>query len=123
MADEEFVEGAEEFAAEESGAGYGGAEFVPEPVHKPKPDVYSVLLILAFVAFLVGIIIAGLLLVIGEQTLAPEQLYEGRDLALTTDFRDVFAEVAMRHLGTTDLQPIFPGFNPHPANLLGFIRA
>ncbi|MGH2525024.1 MAG: DUF1501 domain-containing protein, partial [Anaerolineales bacterium] len=43
--------------------------------------------------------------------LAPEQLYEGRDLALTTDFRDVCAEVAMRHLGTTDLQSIFPGFN------------
>ena len=26
--------------------------------------------------------------------LAPEQLYDGRDLALTTDFRAVFAEVA-----------------------------
>lgn len=54
--------------------------------------------------------------------LAPEQLYEGRDLALTTDFRDVFAEVAMRHLGTTDLKRIFPGFTPHPANFRAFIR-
>ncbi|MGH8056592.1 MAG: DUF1501 domain-containing protein, partial [Candidatus Entotheonellia bacterium] len=54
--------------------------------------------------------------------LAPEQLYEGRDLALTTDFRDVFAEVAMRHLGTTDPQSIFPGFNPHSANFRGVIR-
>ena len=39
-----------------------------------------------------------------------EQLYEGRDLALTTDFRDVFAEVAREHLGTSDLQAVFPGF-------------
>jgi uncharacterized protein (DUF1501 family) len=54
--------------------------------------------------------------------LAPEQLYEGRDLALTTDFRDVFAEVAAQHLGASDLRAIFPGFRPHPANFRGFIR-
>ena len=39
-----------------------------------------------------------------------DQLYEGRDLALTTDFRDVFAEVAREHLGTSNLQAVFPGF-------------
>lgn len=39
-----------------------------------------------------------------------EQLYEGRDLALTTDFRDVFGEVAARHLGATNLKGIFPGY-------------
>jgi len=55
--------------------------------------------------------------------LAPEQLYEGRDLALTTDFRDVFAEVAARHLGASNLEMIFPGFRPTPANFRGFIRA
>ncbi|MBI3329290.1 MAG: DUF1501 domain-containing protein [Nitrospinae bacterium] len=55
--------------------------------------------------------------------LAPEQLYEGRDLAVTTDFRDVFAEVAARHLGATNLPHIFPGFNPSPANFRGLIRA
>jgi uncharacterized protein (DUF1501 family) len=43
--------------------------------------------------------------------LQPEQLYEGRDLALTTDFRAVFAEVAGRHLGATRLDQIFPGFS------------
>jgi uncharacterized protein (DUF1501 family) len=42
--------------------------------------------------------------------LAPEQLYEGRDLALTTDFRAVFSEVAQRHLGADRLDRIFPGF-------------
>ena len=52
--------------------------------------------------------------------LAPEQLY---DLALPTDFRDVFAEVAACHLGATNLNMIFPGFNPTPANFRGFIRA
>jgi uncharacterized protein (DUF1501 family) len=42
--------------------------------------------------------------------LAPDQLYEGRDLALTTDFRDVFAEVLVRHLRARDASAIFPGF-------------
>ncbi|MCV5262797.1 DUF1501 domain-containing protein, partial [Escherichia coli] len=31
--------------------------------------------------------------------LKPDQLNEGRDLAVTTDFRDVFAEAAVKHLG------------------------
>ena len=42
--------------------------------------------------------------------LAPEQLYESRDLDLTTDFRDVLGEVVMRHLGNRDLAAVFPGY-------------
>jgi uncharacterized protein (DUF1501 family) len=42
--------------------------------------------------------------------LAPEVLYEGRDLDLTTDFRTVCGEVISRHLGQKDLSKIFPGF-------------
>jgi uncharacterized protein (DUF1501 family) len=42
--------------------------------------------------------------------LAPEQLNEGRDLALTTDFRAVFAEVARKHLGASRSDVLFPGF-------------
>ncbi len=42
--------------------------------------------------------------------LAPEQLYEGRDLALTTDFRDVLGELVSHQLGTSDLRPVFPGY-------------
>ena len=42
--------------------------------------------------------------------LAREQLHEGRDLALTTDFRAVFSEVLATHLGGTDLQRVFPGY-------------
>ncbi|HEV2764990.1 MAG TPA: DUF1501 domain-containing protein, partial [Pyrinomonadaceae bacterium] len=49
------------------------------------------------------------------------QLHEGRDLALTTDFRDVFAEVATRHLGAADTQRIFPGHRPNSANVRGLI--
>jgi uncharacterized protein (DUF1501 family) len=42
--------------------------------------------------------------------LAPELLYEGRDLDLTTDYRSVCAEVIARHLGQRDSTKIFPGF-------------
>ena len=42
--------------------------------------------------------------------LKSDQLYEGRDLHLTTDFRDVFAEVAQKHLGMTNVRPVFPGY-------------
>jgi uncharacterized protein (DUF1501 family) len=54
--------------------------------------------------------------------LSSDQLYEGRDLALTTDFRDVFAEVAIRHMGASNPNVIFPGFNPNPANFRDIIR-
>ena len=43
------------------------------------------------------------------------QLYEERDLALTTEFRDVFGEVAQKHLGNTDLQKVFPGYSTSAA--------
>jgi uncharacterized protein (DUF1501 family) len=42
--------------------------------------------------------------------LAPEVLYEGRDLALTTDFRTVCSEVVSRHLGQKELAQVFPNF-------------
>jgi uncharacterized protein (DUF1501 family) len=52
-----------------------------------------------------------------------EQLYEGRDLALTTDFRAVFAEIASRHLGATKLDRIFPGYAGHALEGPGLIKA
>ena len=51
--------------------------------------------------------------------LAPEQRYDQRDLAVTTDFRDVFAEVVTRHLGVKDAGPVFPGFSVNPAHFSG----
>jgi len=43
--------------------------------------------------------------------LANEQLYENRDLALTTDFRDVLAECVTKHLGGRTVSEVFPGYN------------
>jgi uncharacterized protein (DUF1501 family) len=42
--------------------------------------------------------------------LAPERLFEGRDLAVTTDFRALFSEVAGRHLGIARPAELFPGW-------------
>ena len=53
--------------------------------------------------------------------LASEQLYEGRDLALTTDFRDVFSEVLVRHLGCSNTDPIFPDFQVDAKRFKGML--
>ncbi len=42
--------------------------------------------------------------------LEKEQLYEGRDLAVTTDYRTVLSELVRGHLGRTELDSVFPGF-------------
>lgn len=55
--------------------------------------------------------------------LAPERRFEGRDVAVTTDFRDLFAEVVGRHLGSADLTSVFPGYAVDPAKFVGAIRA
>lgn len=52
--------------------------------------------------------------VYGEwQGLAKEQLYEGRDLAVTTDFRDVISSVLSRHLqlDSAKIKQIFPNYS------------
>jgi uncharacterized protein (DUF1501 family) len=53
--------------------------------------------------------------------LKSDQLYEGRDLALTTDFRDVFGEIATRHLGSTDAKTVFPGHSLSASRFKGFL--
>jgi uncharacterized protein (DUF1501 family) len=50
--------------------------------------------------------------------LEPEQLYEERDLALTTDFRDVLGELVRGQLGNRDLNKVFPGYTPKPRGVL-----
>ena len=42
--------------------------------------------------------------------LAAEKRYDGRDLAVTTDFRDVFGEIVTRHLGLKESRQVFPGY-------------
>jgi uncharacterized protein (DUF1501 family) len=50
-----------------------------------------------------------------------EQLNEGRDLAVTTDFRNVLGEAAFKTLGSRNLEVVFPGAQVKPANFLNFI--
>jgi hypothetical protein len=45
-------------------------------------------------------------------------LYEGRDLAVTTDFRLVLSEVVSRYLGNKDLKTVFPGFENGSSSFL-----
>jgi len=40
---------------------------------------------------------------------------------LTTDFRDVFGEIASRHLGVKDTGAIFPGYGLKSSNFKGFL--
>lgn len=54
--------------------------------------------------------------------LKSEDLYEDRDLALTTDFRDVFGEIASRHLGCANLSKVFPGYSLSPDKFRNFIK-
>ena len=50
--------------------------------------------------------------------LRDDQLYEGRDLAVTTDLRSVLAAAAARQLGVSDVQRLFPGFSGAPLSSL-----
>jgi uncharacterized protein (DUF1501 family) len=51
--------------------------------------------------------------------LGSQQLFEGVDLASTTDFRDVFAELLARHMGLGNLSGIFPGYAPNVSRYPG----
>jgi uncharacterized protein (DUF1501 family) len=53
--------------------------------------------------------------------LEQSQLHEGRDLALTTDFRAVVGESVARHLGNRDLNTVFPGFANAPQLFLRYL--
>jgi len=53
--------------------------------------------------------------------LDPSQLNDGRDLALTTDFRRVLGEAVSRHLGNRNLNAVFPGFENSPQAFLGYL--
>ena len=54
--------------------------------------------------------------------LRADALHEGRDLAVTTDFRDLLAEVLTVHLGARDLGRVFPGFAAGPSRFPGVMR-
>ncbi len=49
------------------------------------------------------------------------QLYEGRDLAVTTDFRLVLSEAVSQHLGNKNVGSVFPGFETSGQKLLHYL--
>lgn len=55
--------------------------------------------------------------------LSEENLFEGRDLPVTTDFRDLVGEVLVRHMGISDLKRVFPGYGIGPAAFVGALRS
>jgi len=55
--------------------------------------------------------------------LSDHQLNEGRDLALSTDFRTVLSEILANHLGVADLRTVFPGFEADARKFPGLLRA
>ena len=53
--------------------------------------------------------------------LSSQQLYENRDLAITTDFRDVFSEVLTKQLGVGAMKSVFPGYDVSTAKWRGVL--
>jgi uncharacterized protein (DUF1501 family) len=53
--------------------------------------------------------------------LDPAARHEGRDLAVTTDFRDLFGEVVTRHLGGVQEATLFPGYALDPRRFPGVV--
>jgi uncharacterized protein (DUF1501 family) len=55
--------------------------------------------------------------------LEQEQLYESRDLNVTTDFRDVLSELVSNHLGNRQLSAVFPGYQVDAKKYRGVVAA
>ena len=54
--------------------------------------------------------------------MAPGQLYQNRDLAVTTDFRQVLGEAAYKSVGARNLELIFPGSELKTTQFLNLVR-
>jgi len=54
--------------------------------------------------------------------LAEHELYEKRDLAVTTDFRAVLGEVVSNHIGNKEVGKVFPGYQGGPQDFRGFLK-
>jgi len=51
------------------------------------------------------------------------ELYQGRDLAVTTDYRSVLGEIISKHLGDRELRSVFPGYANDPKQFLGLVKS
>jgi uncharacterized protein (DUF1501 family) len=77
----------------------------------------------ASVSFVMGGAVRGGRMLGRWPGLSSEKLYEARDLAITTDFRDLIAEVLTRHLDARDLGVVFPGHAASAKQFPGVMRA
>jgi uncharacterized protein (DUF1501 family) len=51
--------------------------------------------------------------------LAPDQLFGGEDLGVTTDYRQVLAEILVNRLGNPRVTDVFPAFTDyHPLGIV-----
>lgn len=64
------------------------------------------------VMFVLGAGIAGGRVFAEWSGLEREQRYQGQDLDVTTDYRDILSEVLMQRIQTQNLAAVFPGFTP-----------
>jgi uncharacterized protein (DUF1501 family) len=55
--------------------------------------------------------------------MSEDKLHEGRDLAVTTDYRSVLGEIMTKHLDGRDLNAVFPGFANDPRQFLGLVKS
>jgi uncharacterized protein (DUF1501 family) len=55
--------------------------------------------------------------------LEQDQLYEQRDLAITTDFRQVLSEAAFKTLGSRNLELVFPQSGLDRKDFLNILQA
>lgn len=68
--------------------------------------------------FLLGGNVAGGKVYADWPTLAANKLEDGGDLRVTTDYRDILAEVVVRRLKNPKLAEVFPGYTPHFRNIV-----
>jgi uncharacterized protein (DUF1501 family) len=74
------------------------------------------------VAFVLGGGVKGKRVIANWKGLKDDQLFEGRDLPVTTDYRDLMGELLAKHLGVRDFKTVFPGFDANPKKWCGVLR-
>lgn len=72
----------------------------------------------ATAAFVMGGAVAGGRVYARWPGLHPDQLDANGNVRVTTDFRDVLAEIVCRRLHNPNVRQVFPGFNPSYLNLV-----
>lgn len=74
------------------------------------------------VAMVFGGSVAGGRVLGGLPRIEEEALYEGRDLPVQVDYRDLYSEIIQRHLGVSDGAPVFSDFAPQQSRFPGVMR-